>query len=227
MWLVAEPTREEEATLQPMLLHYQEKMDSGPLNGLEPTTKNKQEPYLCNPVSNMNQKQQQKEMRRPSSATPSKERRLSLQQNSFSIEQRTSTPINARAIGNALAHSPVSPIPKGLGNELKIQQLGIWANGNSQTHTLAEIDDRTVSINDVLYLDELSLGEARYPGLSQMYDELNCQFLHASIKLAIPAAEVYLPTAFDTISTHMSLIGNQDVPLELVYKTCGREIVFY
>ncbi|TIC15552.1 hypothetical protein E3Q15_01440 [Wallemia mellicola] len=235
MWLVSEPTAEEEASLQPMLLHYQQKMDEGPLNGLEPTTKNSQEPYLCNPIAPgqqpipaptppVKQKRQSLDGRR--SATPKSERfsesvATPSRPMSSAGEKRTSTPINARAIGNALAHSPMSPMSKlPPGVEVDIKQLGIWAKGNQQQHTLADINqqkhDYLDSPNQTLYMEDLPLGEARYPGLGQMYDELQCQFLHARIRLAIPAAEVYLPTAFDTISTHMSLATNQDVPLEVV-----------
>lgn len=248
MWLVSEPTAEEEASLQPMLLHYQQKMDEGPLNGLEPTTKNSQEPYLCNPVapgqpmpspaavgapqvsqvSQVSQVPQVKQKRHSidgrRSATPKSDKfndPMSTPSRPVSAtgERRTTTPIHARAIGNALAHSPMSPMSKlPTGVEVDIKDLGIWANGSQQQHTLADINqqkqDYLDSPNQSLYLEDLPLGEARYPGLGQMYDELQCQFLHARIRLAIPAAEVYLPTAFDTISTHMSLTANQDVPLE-------------
>ena len=242
MWLVSEPTPEEEASLQPMLLHYQQKMDEGPLNGLEPTTKNSQEPYLCNPVAPgqtpmaspaapgkpqatvqpVKQKRHSIDGRR--SATPKSEKfhdphSTPSRPVSATGERRTSTPIHARAIGNALAHSPMSPMSKLPGTvQVDIRDLGIWASGTQQQHTLANIDDGDRDVIDSpkqsLYLEDLPLGEARYPGLGSMYDELQCPFLHARIRLAIPAAEVYLPTAFDTISTHMSLSANQDVPLE-------------
>ncbi|TIA82771.1 hypothetical protein E3P77_00971 [Wallemia ichthyophaga] len=250
MWLVSEPSAEEEASLQPMLLHYQQKMDEGPLNGLEPTSKNAQEPYLCNPVApgqpmpspaavgapQLSQapqasqgppaKQQRQSLDGRRSATPKSDKfadPLSTPSRPVSAtgEGRTRTPIHARAIGNALAHSPMSPMSKlPSGVEVDIKDLGIWAIGSQQQHTLADLVQQKHDYLDSpcksLYLEDLPLGEARYPGLGNMYDELQCQFLHARIQLAIPAAEVYLPTAFDTISTHMSLTANQDVPLEVV-----------
>ncbi|GAA5963526.1 hypothetical protein JCM21900_004540 [Sporobolomyces salmonicolor] len=107
-----------------------------------------------------------------------------------SPQQAVATPTSGitRALqGMTVAPSPGSPPRLPTACPFAPAQMTIWADAldKSGRHVLTRLDAPTGPTGSV-FLEDLPLGEKRYPMIAAMNDHLPCQFLHIKLSLAVP-----------------------------------------
>ena len=95
----------------------------------------------------------------------------------------------------------------------------IWADSehSEDTHIYTELAADSAQGStpaSILYIEDLYLSQIRFAKLAEMYNSLPCQFMHATVQVALPSMESGL--LLDAVHSSISLSSMQDLKLTSV-----------